>query len=94
VVCDVKDERDMSTDELSRVMISRKVGLMVGSPCQHVFISSANSAVSSLRSCAGVLGRTPSRITATATAAGLHKTRHFLFPFHFSRTGGGGQAGR
>jgi hypothetical protein len=72
----VKDERDMSTDELRRVMISRKVGLMVGSSCQHVFISSTNSDVSSLASWAGIVGRRPSRITATATAAGLSIYSH------------------
>ena len=70
LVREVKEERDLSTDELRRVMISRNVGRMVGSSCQHVFISSTNSLASSLTSC-GIAGRSPLRITATATAAGL-----------------------
>ena len=56
-----------------RVMISRKVGRIVGSVCQQLVMSSSYSGgwdVARSPS-AGIVGRKPSRITATATAAGL-----------------------
>jgi hypothetical protein len=55
----------------SRVMISRNVGLIVGSVCQQLVISSSYSAGCMRPDWAGMMGRMPSRITATATAAGL-----------------------
>jgi hypothetical protein len=55
-----------------RVMISRKVGRIVGSVCQQLVISSSYSVgYIKLSPAAGMVGRIPSRMTATATAAGL-----------------------
>ncbi len=56
--------------ELRRVMISRNVGRMEGSWCQHVVMRFAKSVWSAS---SGISGRSESRITATATAAGLRR---------------------
>jgi hypothetical protein len=61
--------------EERRVMISRKVGRMVGSWCQQLVISSSNSGGQPDGARSGSGGRAPSLITATATAAGLHRDR-------------------
>jgi hypothetical protein len=59
---------------LSRVMDSRKVGRIAGSECQQLVTSSAYSAgIASSPSGSG--GRILSRMTATATAAGLTRAR-------------------
>jgi hypothetical protein len=55
----------------SRVMISRNVGRIVASVCQQLVISSSYSAGCIRLASCGIAGRMPSRITATATAAGL-----------------------
>jgi hypothetical protein len=68
----VRDEVPPSPPSaLNLVMISRNDGLIVGSWCQHVQMRSMNSAGQVASSPSGSLGRALSRITATATAAGL-----------------------
>src|SRR3989344_7260169 len=62
-----------------RVMISRNVGRMVGSWCQQLVISSSYSAGHAPVAFSGILGRMPSRITATATAAGLRGKSNTLY---------------
>jgi hypothetical protein len=56
---------------LNLVIISRNDGRIVGSWCQHVLMRSMNSAGHAASSPSGIAGRALSRITATATAAGL-----------------------
>jgi hypothetical protein len=58
---------------LNLVMTSRNDGRIVGSWCQHVQMRSTNSAGQVASSPWGSGGRALSRITATATAAGLRR---------------------
>jgi hypothetical protein len=67
VVCVMLVADESPTMDDSLVMISRNVGRIVGSWCQHEVMRSPYSSGTS----SGTLGRRSSRMTATATAAGL-----------------------